>query len=87
MPQHRYRIMYRSYNRTTQRMAPRLGHAHGQSRWSALRHWWQGERQYGNPCVEVVGVYLDHRGCPQVNHGTHWAYACSAQPQHGDTDA
>jgi len=86
MPQHRYRIIYEAYNHLTQRRHVHLGHAHGQSRWSALRHWWESERQWGNPGIKVLGVHLNHRGCPQVNYGTHWAYACSAQPQHGDTD-
>lgn len=72
---HAYRITFRSWHRTNRRMERHLAWSTGRSSWSALRHWWQAQRQY-QPLVEVEDITPDHRGCPQVQYPTTWAYAC-----------
>ena len=73
---HLYRITYRLWNRTTVRMQRTHATAQARTPLGALRAWWRTERQWQNPCVEVVSIDLDHSQCPQVQYPTHWAYTC-----------
>lgn len=75
---HAYRITYRSFNRTTRHMGLHLATALGTSRWSALRAWWTIQRQWQNPCVQVVSVELNHSRCPHVQQSRGWTYGCAA---------
>ena len=72
---HLYRITYRSWHRTHRRLERHLSTATGRSPWSALRAWWQVQRQW-QPLVEVEGITPDHRHCPTVQYSTTWDYDC-----------
>jgi len=74
---HGFTIHYRTFNRTTRRMAGRhIDTVKAATRWGALRAWWRAQRQY-QPLVEVLDITLSHQGCPMIELPTHWEYACA----------
>jgi hypothetical protein len=64
---HSYTISFRTWNRTTRRMSGiRAAKVQAVNRFGALRAWWQVERHWQNPFVEIVCVVANHSDCPKT---------------------